>query len=149
TELGVVAIGAADQPYPFELHQRKRLAGARTHQPHPPNATAIREAQMPSVGIQRPARHPVLHAPVVRLEARLPLLARGLCPASRVEAADGLPRSVGTGLPGLRVELGGEGDLPGEPAALDLEIVGRRAGYVHPQAQAFVADDLRTAERFV
>ncbi len=59
-----------------------------------------------------------------------------------IEAGNGKPRSISASLPGLGIETSSKGIVFGEYSTIALQIILGDAALVHPQAQAFVADEL-------
>src|SRR5262249_14040168 len=148
-KLRVVAIGPAQESHPLDLLHGEGRDGPRAHQPHPPNATALGEGQVPPVGIQRPAGDLVLHRATVMLEAGIALLARTPRLAVLVEAANRLPGAVGSRLAGLGGEGCDEGHLVGQATAGELQVGGADPPSVHPEPQTPIAEELGDADGLV
>ena len=83
------------------------------------------------------------------LKLWVPLLPRLVGFAILIEARDGRPGTVGTGLTGLRIERLGKRVLFGKHGTIALQIVLADTAFVHPQAQALVTDELHDADRVV
>ena len=73
-------------------------------EPHPPNATAIGEGEVAPVWLELPSRRLVLDAAIVPLERGIALLARLVGLAVLIEASDGEPGPISTGLTSLGVD---------------------------------------------
>ena len=133
-KLDVVAVCPSEQAHPLDLLDREGLdlLPLVSNQPHPPDATAIREGQVPAVGVQFPARLLVLHRAVIVLEAGIALPARFLLLAFAVELLDGKPGTGGGGLSGLGVEPSGKGEVFGEDGAEALQVIAVSAARIHP-----------------
>jgi hypothetical protein len=137
-----------DYLYGMGRFERKRRQLPRADEPQAADA-AVGVAQPLPLSIQFPPRLLVLHRAAIPLEAREALLARSLLATIAVEALDGRPGAGGGCLTGLRVEAGGEGLLMREAGTEDVQIVGRHAPSIQPQAEGFVADELRRSDRLV
>ncbi len=83
------------------------------------------------------------------LKLGVALLAGLVVLAILIEAGDGKPGTVGTGLTSLRVKITCKRVLFGEDGTVALEVVFVDATSVHPQAKALVADELHHAASFI
>ena len=121
------------------------------------DAHAIREGDMLSVAVQLPTRCFVLYRAVVFLETGIAfclppprsLGARLLLTAVFIEAGDGLPGTVSTGLTRHRIEPGGKRVVLGKLSAEGLHLVLAHAPRIHPQPDGLIADELDDADGFV
>ena len=147
SKLDVVAVRPPYNPHPLDLldGERCNLLLLVADQPHGPDATAVREGEVLAVRLQLPARLLVLHAAVIMLEVGGALLAGPVVLAVIVEALDGEPGAVGTGLPGLGVEPAGKRVLFGKVGAQALQVVPAGAAHLHPEPQGLVPDKLDDA----
>ncbi len=83
------------------------------------------------------------------LKLRIALLARLMGLAVVIEPIDCTPRSISRRLTGLRIETSGKGVVFCQCCAIALQIVPVDPMSVHPQAQAFVTDELRHPYRLL
>src|SRR6266853_4178146 len=106
SELHIVAIGSMDNAYPFDLFKRKgcNLLLRIADQPQASNTTPIGEGDVLPIRREPPSRCFVLHAPVLVLEPGITFLAWLVVFALVIEARNGKPGAIGTGLPSLGVE---------------------------------------------
>jgi hypothetical protein len=106
TELNRIPIGAMEDANPLDLLHGKGfdvLSGI-ADQAKSPNPARVSEDDVASIGFQLPSGGFVLHAPVIVLELGIPFLAGLVVAAILIEAGNGSPGTVGTGLTGLRIE---------------------------------------------
>jgi hypothetical protein len=89
----------------------------------------------------------ILDTPIVVLKLRVALLPMLVLTTVFVEAGDCVPGPISRRLPRLGIEVHGEGIIPGEDRAVPLQIVGVRTSHIHPDAYAFVANELHSANR--
>jgi hypothetical protein len=143
-ELHIVAISTMDNPDPLDLLGRKccNLLLGIADQPQASNATPIGEGDVLAIGFQLPARLLVLDAPVIVLEPGIAFLAWLVGLAVVIEAGDGKPCSISTGLTSLGIETSSKGICFSEYSTIALQVILGDATLVHPQAQAFIADEL-------
>jgi hypothetical protein len=147
--LSVVTIGAADEPHTLDLVAGEGGQVACADQFHLSNATAIREGEMTSIRFELPTGGLVLDRSAVMLKVGIAFLAKALRLAVGIEASDALPSPICRGLAGLGVEESDKVKRMGKATAIDLQIVGADPAFIHPEAQALVADELGNANRFV
>src|SRR5213080_2174131 len=83
------------------------------------------------------------------LKLGITLLAWLLHLAVLIEARDSEPRSISTGLTGLRVEASSKGVVAGQHSTIDLQIILGNAAFIHPQAKVLVADELDDTDGLV
>jgi hypothetical protein len=144
TELAIVAICASDNANPLNLFDREcldTLIGI-ANELKTTNPAAIGEDDMASIIIELPARGFVLDAPVVMLEFGVSLLSWFLLFAIVVEARDRKPCTVGRGLTSHGIEATSMGVFLGQYFTVGLQVVFRGSWIVHPQTQAFIANEL-------
>src|SRR5260370_701540 len=97
----------------------------------------------------QPSRLFVVDGAVIVLKAGIALRALLLVLAIVIEPLDSRPCAIRTGLTGLGIEVVGKGILVGKLSTIALQVVLPDAAFVHPQAQAFVADELDEANGFI
>jgi hypothetical protein len=150
-ELSVVAISAAQEANSLDLLDWEGfdVLSAIADQAQSANAAAIGEGDVASIGVELPCRLFVLHTPIVMLKLGIALLAGLVVAAILIEAGDGSPGPIRTGLTSLGIEAVGKRVLFGEKGTIALQVVLINPASVHPQAQALVANELHHADRFI
>jgi hypothetical protein len=86
------------------------------------------------------------------LKLGIALRARHMVLAIGIEAADGTPGTVGSHLTGLGAKGSGKGELRRQGGTIGLQVVSRDGMLligIYPFSQAFVADELGGADRFL
>ena len=148
SELSVVSIGAAQEADPLDLlhwESFDMLSGTANQA----QATTKGESDVASIRVYLPSGGFVLHTSVIMLKCRVPLLSRFLVPAILIEAGDGSPGTVGTGLTGLGIEACSKRVRLSEHGTIALEVILVNLASVHPEAEALVTDELHDAKRFI
>jgi hypothetical protein len=107
------------------------------------------EADMRAVCSQLPAAHLVFNRAIVMLKTGIALLAWLVLATVLKEADNRLPSPICRCLPRLGIQLGGKGILQCQLGAERLKIVARDATCIHPGPQAFVADELGSANGLI
>src|SRR5439155_800836 len=83
------------------------------------------------------------------LKLGVAFLARFLLLAVVIEARNSEPGPISTGLTRLRIESSGKGVLLGKLGTVALEIIFVGAWRVHPETQAFIANELYNPDSFL
>ncbi len=150
-ELAIVAIGPMDNAYALDLFDGKgcNLLFLVTHKPQPSDPAAIGEGDMLAIGVKLPSRLFVLNTPVIMLELGIALLPRLVVLAVVIETADSEPRPIRRCLTCLGIEQGGKGVLFGKLGTRDLQVILADGAFVHPLAQALVADELHDPDGLI
>jgi hypothetical protein len=97
----------------------------------------------------QPPRGFVLHAPIVMLKTGVAFLPRLVVLAVLIEARDGEPSPISTGLTSLRVETSGKRVLFGKHGTIALQVILADTALIHPEAKTLVADELHYADSFI
>ena len=113
------------------------------------NATAITECDVTAIVVKLPPCGFVLDAPVVVLKLGVAFLTRLFVTARLIEARNSKPCAISSRLPSHRIEATSKGVLLGKHFTVSLQVVFGGAWMVHPQPQAFVADELDNANSFI
>src|ERR1700722_10164672 len=100
--LNIVPIGPTHNAYPFDLRKWEGFNITSAYQTQATNTTAICEVDVSAIRLKFPASRFVLDTAVVLLKARIALLARFLGFAVVIEALNGRPCTISTGLTCLR-----------------------------------------------
>jgi|GEM_PF-812811 len=149
-ELAIVAISPADNANPFDVFHGKSLdlLFLVPNQSETTNPTAIGEGDMTSIIVKLPTRLFVFHKSIGVLKLGIPFLSGLFALAILVEPGDGKIGTIGTGLTSLGVESAGKGVCFCQHSTVGLQVVFGDTLAIHPQAYAFVADELHHAYRF-
>src|SRR3989442_7950669 len=83
------------------------------------------------------------------LKLRIAFLAWLLVLAVVIEAGNRKPGTISRGLTGLGIQVVGKGILMGKLSTIALKIILADAAFIHPQAQALVADELHNPDCFI
>src|SRR5689334_18422595 len=95
-----------------------------------------------AIWLQLPTRRLVFNRPGISLELGVARPARLVLAAIFVEAGDGLPCPISSGLTRHRVEASGKGILVRQLRAERLHVVLTDAAPIHPEPDGLVADEL-------
>ena len=152
TELAGVAICT-----PYDAHPLDQLDGKLletligiANQFEAANPTAIGEDDMSAIRIKLPTRLFVFHGSIVVLKLGISLLARFLLLlAIVIEAGDSKPCTLSRRLTSHGIETTSKGIFLGKNSAVRIQIVLVDTTIVHPQPQAFVADELDRTNSFI
>src|SRR5258708_37552965 len=109
----------------------------------------IGEDHMTAMVINLPARGFVLDVSIIVLKLGVSFLSRFFILAVLIEARNSKPSGICTGLTSHRVEATSKGGVLSKHFAVGLQVVFGCTRIVHPQPQAFVADELDSANGFV
>ena len=151
TELYIISICAAQDAYPLDLLHWEGfnvLLGI-ANQAQASDPTQVCEDDVASIGVYLPSGGFVLHTSVIVLKLGVALLAGFLVPAILVEAGDGEPGTISTGLTGLGIKACSKGVFLSEDSTIALEVIRGCTASVHPQTQALVADELHDTDSFI
>jgi len=113
------------------------------------NPTAIGEDDVSAISVKLPPRGFVLDAPVVVLKLWISLFPWFLLLAIVIEARDSKLCTGGCCLTSHRVEATSKGILLGKHFTVGLQVVLGDVLAIHPQPQAFVADELDGTNGFI
>ena len=151
TELEIIAICAAQDANSFDLLHWEGFDVLRrvSNQAQASDPAQVCEDDVASIRVYLPSGGFVLHTSVIMLKCRVPLLSRFLVPAILIEAGDGSPGTVGTGLTGLGIEACSKRVRLSEHGTIALEVILVNLASVHPEAEALVTDELHDAKRFI
>ncbi len=150
-ELRIISICAAHDANSLDLLHREgfdmliRIAD----QAQTSNTTSVGESDVTPIGLQLPPALFVLHASVIVLKLGVAFLAGLVVAAILIEARDGGPGAIRTGLTSLRVKRAGKRVLFCQDSTIALEVVFVDASSVHPEADALIANELHHADRFI
>jgi hypothetical protein len=150
-ELDIIAVSTMHQPHPLDLFRGEGfnvLLGI-ADESQTTNPTPIGEADVSAIGLHLPAGLLVFHRAVVMLKLGIALLARLVRFAVSIEARDGEPGPVSTGLPSLRIETSSKGIRFGKGGTIALQVVLGDSAFIHLLAQAFVAHELDDTNGFI
>ena len=113
------------------------------------NPAAIREDDVATIVVKLPPGGFVLHAPIVVLEFGVSFLSRLFVLAILIEARNSKPCTVSRSLTSHRIEATNKGVFLGKHFTIGLQVVFGGATLVHPQPQAFVADELDNTDSLI
>ncbi len=151
TELAAVAICTSDNANALD-HALGKFLDTLIGIPNKLQAsypTAIGEDNMTAIVVNLPARGFVLDASIIVLKLGVSFLSRFFILAVLIEARNSKPSAICTGLTSHRVEATSKGGVLSKHFAVGLQVVFGCTRIVHPQPQAFVADELDSANGFV
>ena len=151
TELDIVSISTTEDANSFDLLDGEGfdLLARGTNQAEATNATAIDKGDMTPIGVNLPSCLLIFHTAVVVLKLGVSLLSRLLVAAILIEARDGSPGTIRTGLTSLGIEVVGKGVLFCQNGTIALQVILVDFVSVHPKTEALVANELHHADRFI
>ncbi len=151
SKLVIVAVCPLDNTHSLDVFDRegRNLLVLVADQTQTPDGCGIGEGEVASVGVQFPPGLLVLHTSIVVLKLRIAFLSQLVLAAVVIEALNGRPCAVGADLSRLRVQASGKGVRFGKHGTGALQVIVGDATLIHPEAQAFVADELHDADGFI
>src|SRR5260370_41417624 len=149
TELAIEAIGTTDDTNPFDILHRKGLdvLFLVSNQAESANSAAIGEGDIFAIIIQLPSSLLVLNRAVIVLKLRIAFLPWLVLSTIGIETINSEPSTISTGLTSLGLWSTGKGKLKRQDSAIGLQVVFVDTIAIHPQAYAFIADELHNTYR--
>src|SRR5260370_28533913 len=149
-ELAGVSICSSDNTNTLDQLEREFLDAliGITNELEASNATAISEDDMSASLVKLPPCGFVLHRSIVVLKSGISFLARFLALTVLIESGDSKPCTGGRCLTSHGVEATSKGVFICQNSTIGLQVVLGDVLAIHPQSQAFVADELDRTNSF-